>query len=324
MLVRLTRISGADLNVFDFDYDLNFVGFFLNADEKVYGRYGGRDAASAEGRLSLLGLRYAMSAALAAHRQQPKGGAVPGPQKKPLLVDDYPAAKLLNAKACIHCHQVNEFRRAARQAEGKWQREEVWAYPLPENVGLTLDIDQGNRVRAVRPGSPADKVGLRPADVLRGLNGFPVASIADVQYGLHRAPWKGPVAVSWTRGDQARTGTLNLTEGWRKTNLTWRPSLLDVLPSLSVYGKDLSAAEKKALGLPERRLAFRQDDSVAEDAQTAGVRVGDIILGLKGESPEMTMLEFLAHVRRNYLVGDRITLEVIRDGKKRELPLTLR
>ena len=44
--VRLVRISGADLNVFDFDYDLTWAAFFLNADETVYGRFGGRDAES--------------------------------------------------------------------------------------------------------------------------------------------------------------------------------------------------------------------------------------------------------------------------------------
>jgi hypothetical protein len=43
--VRLVKITGVDLNVFDFDYDLTFAVFFLNAQGKVLGRYGGRDAA---------------------------------------------------------------------------------------------------------------------------------------------------------------------------------------------------------------------------------------------------------------------------------------
>jgi len=40
-----------DLRLFDFfDHDLNFFVFFISADERVYGRYGGRDGKSAEGR----------------------------------------------------------------------------------------------------------------------------------------------------------------------------------------------------------------------------------------------------------------------------------
>ena len=42
MRVRLTRIDGEDLNLFEFDYDLTFMVFFLSADQKVYARYGSR------------------------------------------------------------------------------------------------------------------------------------------------------------------------------------------------------------------------------------------------------------------------------------------
>jgi predicted metalloprotease with PDZ domain len=321
VLVRLVKIAGANLNVFDFDHDLTWAGFFLSADEKVYGRYGGRDAASAEGRLSLAGLRHAMRAALDAHKRE---GKDPPPRRgKPQRVEDYPAATSLG-RGCIHCHQVSELRRGGRKAAGLWKREEVWSYPLPENVGLTLEVDRGNHVRAVAGGTPAAKAGVRPGDVIREVNGVVVASQADFQYGLHRAPWKGKVALSWERGGKPHAAELELADGWKKTNITWRPSLLDILPALTVYGDDLTAEEKKALGLGPRRLAFRQDSKVHSQAVAAGVRAGDVIVGLAGESLDMTVDQFLAHVRRNYLVGDRITLQVIRGGKRLDLPMTLR
>ena len=116
---------------------------------------------------------------------------------------------------------------------------------------------------------------------------------------------------------------LELAEGWRKTNLTWRPSLLDILPSLPLYGEDLNAAEKKALGLSPKRLACRQDKTVHRDARAAGVEGGDIILGFDHQPLDMTMADFLGYVRRNYLVGDRVTLNVLRAGKRLDLPLTL-
>ena len=237
--------------------------------------------------------------------------ARPPKRGKPLLAEECPAAREQPKKACIHCHQVNEFRRAQRQAAGVWKREELWVYPLPENVGLVLEVDRGDHVRSVAPGSAAAKIGMRAGDVVRSVNGVSVASQADFRYGLHRAPWKGKAALAWSRLGKELSGQLELAEGWKKTNITWRPSLLDVLPALTVYGDDLTPAEKKAQGLAPNRLAFRQDKNVHSLAKAAGVRAGDVIVGIDGKVLEMTMKQFLGHVRGNYLVGDRITLEVM-------------
>jgi hypothetical protein len=322
VLVRLVRVAGADLNLFEFDYDVTWAGFFLNAEEKVYGRYGGRDAKSSDARLSLAGLRYSMQAALTAHRRDPTAR---GPQRPstPLLAEEYPAAKKRRGE-CIHCHQVYEYSRAARKATGEWQRDERWVYPLPENVGVTLEVDRGDHVRAVAADSPAARAGIQAGDVMRTVNDLPVASFADMQYALHRAPKQGRIPVTWQHGSEARTGELELAEGWRQTNLTWRPSLLDVLPSLPVHGDDLTADEKKALGLPEKRLAFRQAKPVFNLPQKAGLRADDVIVGLDKFFPDMTMLEFLGYVRKNYLIGDKVTLHVLRDGKPVDIVLGLK
>ena len=54
-------MRGVDLDVFDFDYDLTWMAFFLSADGKVYSRYGGRSPDSASQYLSRAGLRHADS-----------------------------------------------------------------------------------------------------------------------------------------------------------------------------------------------------------------------------------------------------------------------
>jgi hypothetical protein len=320
--LRLVRITGVDLNLFDFDYDLTWAAFFMSADGKIYGRYGGRDARAAEERISLAGLRYALESALAAHMAEPH--AKPGEASSPpVRVEDYSAAKRLHRNECIHCHQVFEFRRADQKTASTWHRDSRWIYPLPENIGVTLEVDRGNRVRSVLPKSLAERAGLRPGDTLVSLNHLPIASFADAQYALHRAPASGQIPVSWRHGDSTRSAQLNLESGWRKTNLTWRPSMLNILPALPLYGEDLSPVEKKALGLGDRRLAFRQDKTVHRDARAVGVEGGDIILGLDNQPLEMTMPEFLGYVRRNFLVGDRVSLNVLRAGKQLDLPMTL-
>src|SRR5207302_4984763 len=137
---------------------------FLGADEKIYGRYGSRDAESADRHLSLAGLRYAMQQALATHRRRKTEGSAES-NLPPRTVEQYPAAKRLKENACIHCHQVYSFHRQDLQTNGTWRREDVWVYPLPENIGLTMQVDQGNRVEVVRGDSPAHHAGFRAGDI---------------------------------------------------------------------------------------------------------------------------------------------------------------
>jgi hypothetical protein len=313
------KIAGMDLRRFEFDYDLTWYAFFLNADGTIYGRYGGRDATKADGRLSLKGLRYAMDRALDAHNAPP----APLPQSsEPLRAENFAAAA--RHKGCIHCHNVNEFRRADAKAAGTWDRDSVWVYPLPENVGVTLDVDVGDRVKSVAPRTAAAVAGLKPGDRLTRLNDYPVASFADATYALHKAPVQGAIPATWVRDGKESSATLDVAKGWRKTNLTWRPSMLDILPSVPFVGDDLSAEEKKKLGLPAGRAAFRQGDRVHSALVDAGLRVGDVVVGFDGVAVDGTMDDLLGYVRRNYLVGETVTVNVLRDGKPGRLRWVLK
>ena len=322
MLLRLTRMRGVDLGVFDFDYDLTWMAFFLGGDGRVLGRYGGRDADSAEGRVSLAGLRHAMAAALEAHRRG-AGAPPPHPAKAPRTAEQYPAAARLPQTACIRCHQVYDLRRQSLQMSGKWALDELWVYPPPENVGLTLEVDRGDLVARVAPGSAAARLGLTKGDRLLTIDGRPVASYGDAQYALHKAPAKGKIEVRWRHGAEERAGELALAEGWRKSDVSWRWSLRGVEPSPWVQGDDLGPDEKKELGLAPKRLAFRQGPFVSAPVRQAGVRQNDVIVGIDGKILEMTERQFALYVRLNYKVGDRVTYNLLRDGRRRDVTLPL-
>jgi len=314
-------MRGVNLNVFDFDYDLEWAAVFLNADETVYGRFGGQKADAGDTYLTLNGLAHAMQAALARHRQAAKPAAIaPRPVD---TVEQYPAAKRLQAKACIHCHQVYDYRREAAETAGKFRKDDVWVYPLPENLGLTLDPERGDRIKAVRAGSPAALIGLRPGDTLSQVNDLSIASVADVQYALHRAPDQGEIPLRWQRDGQQGSARLSLVAGWRRTDISWRGSTKRLGPDPSIHGSDLSAAEKKALGLAEKQLAFYQGNFLSVAGRQAGLRQNDVIVGVDRKMPEMTVGQFLIHLRLDYQVGDTITLHVIREGRRLDLPLTL-
>jgi serine protease Do len=322
VLVRITRMRGVDLDLFDFDYDLTWMGFFLNADGTVYGRYGGRDADSADSRVSLVGLRYAMEAALERHRRMET--RPPRFVTKPSrTVEQYPAARRLPQRACIHCHQVYDLRRESLQAAGKWRLDELWVYPLPENIGLTIDIDRGDRVARVAVDSAAAAAGIQAGDRLLTIDDRPIASFADAQYALHRAPPRGMLTIAWQHEKATHKGQLRLDDGWRKTDISWRWSLRGVDPSPWVHGDDLSAQEKKALGLSEKRLAFRQGPFVSDPARQAGIRQNDIIVGVDGKVLDMSERQFRAYIRLNYRVGDRVTYNILRRGERLDFPLRL-
>src|SRR5262249_8407199 len=155
---------------------------------------------------------------------------------------------------------------------GKWQRELAWRYPMPDNLGMILEVKRGNVVDRVEPGSAAARAGLAAGDTVRLLNGVPIHSLADAQLAPDRAPVRGKIALRWERAGREQEAALDLAEGWRKSDISWRPSLRRLIPRLPLFGSDLTEAEKKALGLPAGHLAFRQRSEVNSRAKTAGVR----------------------------------------------------
>lgn len=205
-----------------------------------------------------------------------------------------------------------------------WTRDMVWRYPLPDNVGIELEVDRGNVVNKVQAKSPASSAGLKAGDVVRRLGGVPVHSFGDAQFALDRAPATGSIAIVWRRGGKNMEAKLALAASWRKCDITWRPSMQRMVPSAGVYGRDLTAAQKKALGLSARQLAFRENFPVQPQAAAAGIRTGDIILGVDGKRLETDADGFLRHVERHYLVGDRVTVNLLRGGKRLDLPMKLR
>jgi S1-C subfamily serine protease len=222
----------------------------------------------------------------------------------------------------MHCHQVKETLNGDLQRKGAWSRDMVWRYPLPENLGVTLEIDRGNVIKEVKEKTSAADAGLQPGDVVQRLNLVPIHSFGDAQYALDIAPRTGAIEVVWQRGDKVLKEQLRLPEGWRKTDITWRPSMQRLLASARLYGTDLTAEEKQALGLSAKQLAFRQKDAVATQARTAGVQPGDIILGLDDKHLDMDVDDFLRYVERNYLIGDKATVNLLRDGKRLNLTMT--
>lgn len=318
----MINMRGVDLNRFDFDFDQEWAALFLAADGHIYGRFHAPSADTMEKYLTLPALRHAMQGALQQHRERGQA-AIPREEAKPRTVEQYPAAAGLRATACIHCHQAHEYQRQAEQAAGRWKKDDVWIYPPPENIGLTLGVVKGNVVTAVAERSAVARLGLKPGDTLRKLGDHSVCTIADLQYALHHAPAKGGVDVSWERAGQAHSGRLELTDGWRQSDLSWRASMKRFGPPPLVDGEDLTPEEKRPLGLKVDQLAFRQNAFPAIEARQAGIRSGDIILGINGQKRDLTVRQFRMSIQLGFEPGDSVTFNILRAGQRLEVPVTL-
>jgi S1-C subfamily serine protease len=256
------------------------------------------------------------------HRQGPPPGKPPA--RAPQTVDQYPGFAKFGPKSCVHCHHAYDLRREALQENGTWSLEEVWVYPWPENVGWTLAVTPGNRLDTVAEKSLAAAVGMKTGDLLLEIDGKAVATFTDVQHALHKAPSKGTLPVKWNRDGKSMQATLELAAGWRKTDVSWRQSLKGLEPASGLHGEDLSAAEKKQLGLDPKALAFRQGNFPTPQARQAGILQNDIIVGVNKEKLEMTARQFDAHIRLTYQKGEALTIHLLREGKSVELQMRLK
>jgi serine protease Do len=318
VLLRIGNMRGVDLSIFDFDYDMQWFALMLTDDGDTLGRFGGRDADTPAKYQTLAGLRQSLEAALERHKK--RGKSAP---RKPIHAEDYPAVEKRPTNSCIHCHHVYEFRREALQQEKRWSLDDVWVYPQTENIGVTLDPEHGNRVVSVQPKSAADKLGIKPNDLLRSVGNAPVTSIADVQFALHKAPKSGNLAIRWQRDAKEMNGSIALAENWRQTDVSWRWSLKSLAPSPSIIGDDLTLDERKTLGLDARQLAYRHMNFLTPAARHAGLQANDVIVGIDGQALTMTARQFETHIRLYYRVGQEITLNVLRGKERAKVRLKL-
>ena len=211
-------MSDVDIANVQFDFDLVFAVVFMNEKGRIYSRYGGRTPWNSTSRMSLEGLKYTMRHVVRDHAPALRPTSPPA---KPVLARELPGAR----RSCIHCHEVWEGLRRQAKRDGEFDASSLYVYPRPENVGLTLEVDVGNRVASIKSGSASDRAGLQDGDRIDKIGDTAIYSQADVSRALHNAPVTGQLSVQFTRGGKTMVATLKLDEHWKETNLTWRASM---------------------------------------------------------------------------------------------------
>ena len=342
--VRLVQAYGMDLSLFQFDMDLNWTVVFLNADRTIYGRYGSKagERGKAE-RVTIEGFRKALEAALDFHKGYPankkefegKTGAAPE-WKTPEMIPEmkrWPNAVPADGSRprCIHCHMTHEAELwTLRGTKQPVPDTVLWPYPMPDLVGLLLDLKERATVKSVAEGSPAEKGGFKAGDSIRKLGGQPILSVADVQWVLQTAKEPCTIDAELDREGKPAKASIALVEGWRrKDDFTWRTQVwrmrhqflgtspLEVLPS----------AEREKQGV-DGALALRikgfAPDFVKEKNKEAAQKLqkDDIIVevdGRKDLTGEAGLLGYLFLKKP----GESAELTVLRGGKPQKIQITI-
>ncbi len=318
--VRITSFKQVDMNRFRFDYDLTFAVLMMAPDGETYSRFGARDGESETDRMSITGLKRTMRQVLARHRRHPAGSAPPA---KPFTLADIPAYRNSPTakQECAHCHFANNFRLAQLRDEGKFTKELLFQYPLPENLGVTLAVDENNRVKAVKPGSPAARAGVHGGDTIVRADQTPVLTTADLQFALNTVSDPGTVTLRLQPASgPARRATLRLPRGWRRTDISWRASQDGIPPTVGIWAEPLAADQKKERGIPADRMALRVSfmfPGKEWEKSRGDLKMNDVIVGVNGEAlPSMNTRQFHSYFRLTFNVGDTVTLNVLRGGER--------
>ena len=332
-------MNQVDLARFEFDYDTTWTGFFLDADLKVYSRYGGRDHRVADARLSPESLVQTMSEVLDTHRQLLK---LPVPERAvraavethpvPVATSEPEDIPLLqeNHEGCVHCHQIQEYRHLQAYHDGKFDRRLLFGYPLPEALGISVSRENGHLIDKIIAGSAAESSGLRSGDLVHSVNSIPVRSEYDLRWALHRAPETGPIKFQLRR-KTADEGPTDATEvrvdaeltpppRWRQTDLGWRKSLRSVPLQLGFLGYTLGGEGLKEAGFPPDQSVLKVI-SIRPPGLGPNLKLekGDLITGVGGRREYRSFDHFKSRLLELYQPGDTVKVEVMRNGQRIQL-----
>jgi hypothetical protein len=344
--VRIVQGNAMDLSLFQFDYDMSFAAFFLNADRTIYGRFGSMsNHDDAERDISMEGFRKTLLAALDLHKNYPANKAslvgkhgpaprYPVPEAYPTFSQKYTSKLDYEGKvvqSCIHCHQIrNVEQEFVRNSKQPFSDKLLSPWPMPNFVGLALSKTDKAKVTSVTAGSVAELAGFRAGDELLTLEGQPLVSIADVQWVMHNAPEPSELKAEVLRDGKTVTLTLPLENGWRlKGDFSWRPTAWSFRGMIGgLFVGDIPNDERQAAKIDEKKLALRVkyvgeygDHALAKKA---GFKKGDVIVEVDGKTARMGESEWFEYLLRQRKPGDLVPVVIEREGQRIELKLPLR
>lgn len=220
------------------------------------------------------------------------------------------------------------------KATGKVQRGQVGvmfqAQPITseEARGFGLPDTLGAVVTEVVPGSPAEKAGIEPGDVIRQVDGTRIVQPTDLPPLVGNKAPGTEVTLMVFRDGRERNFKLRLAELDQDLAMGRQPATprgsqapqpSDADNALGMAVQDLTAAQRRQLGLDAGEgVRIARVEGVA--ARQAGLQPGDVVLRV-GRTPVGSADEFSRQLR-GVKAGQTVMLLVQRDGASRFVAIT--
>jgi predicted metalloprotease with PDZ domain len=323
-------MNGVNLGLFQFEYDLTWMAFFMDAHDRFYARYGGREDGDPEAYLTKNSLVRVMQEVLKRHRAgdvqtgryEPDGRSRRTPEEIP------PMSAMIGRRKekCIHCHDVKVAELRDRQQRNTFTRDLIFTYPPPTAVGIQVDRDEQNRVASVQPNSPAASAGLKTGDRLVSADRENILTVGDFARVLELMPPGASLPIVAERDGKPLTARLKLSGDWKRTpDPSWRASVHVAGPNAGFWAVELNDEQKRAEGLSADKLALRVTFLFPKPdiAARAGLRLKDLVIAVDGKRDRMTIRQLHAYCQLNHRFGDSIPIVMRRDGKEVALTLQL-
>lgn len=179
---------------------------------------------------------------------------------------------------------------------------------LAQNFGL--DKPSGALVANVEAGSPAEKGGLQPGDVVTAVNGQKIDSSADLPRIIGEQKPGTTVRLSVWRDRKNREVNVTLGEQATEKTLAASPDRKgeNASAKLGLTGRALSPQEASRLGVPGGIVV----EGASGPAAKAGLQGGDVILGINNQA--ITSVEQFRKLLD--AAGNRFALLVQRGGSR--------
>ena len=192
---------------------------------------------------------------------------------------------------------------------------------------MKRETTDGVLITSVRPGGPAGeaKPDMKARDIIVSVNGKPVKNVAEFRAATEEITKDATEPVPVLTGFERKTGQFvsvikvgvrELEDPGLEVKKAWLPVETQVITRDIAQG----VGDPELTGFRVTRV-FKNST-----AETAGVKVGDLILAVDGEKMTASQPEHyeeLSALIRNYSVGTKAELAIRRDKEELKLPVEL-